>query len=313
MTNRFLEITMFRKTLYLTLLPALLLTACGSANAPSGNLAFTDSLGREVKLNQPAQRVVSLAPSNTEILYAVGAGSQVVGRDELSDYPAEVKSVSSVGGSMGDFNTEAIVSLEPDLVLASELNPPELASSLEGLGLTVYYLGNPETLEDMYTNLETVARLTGHENEAVDLVESLKSRVTAVDEKVAAVTEKPLVFYELDGTDPAKPWTSGPGTFIDQLIVRAVGVNAGAQLESEWAQISSEQLVAANPDIIILGDAVYGVTPDSVKARPGWDVLTAVKNDQIFTFDDNLVSRPGPRLVDAFEQLAKLLHPEVFQ
>jgi iron complex transport system substrate-binding protein len=304
---------MFRKSLFQTLLLALFLTGCGSAGVPSGNLTFTDSLGREVKLNQPAQRVVSLAPSNTEILYAVGAGSQVVGRDELSNYPEEVKDLSNVGGSMGDFNSEAILALEPDLVLASELNPPELASSLEALGLTVYYLGNPKTLEEMYENLETVARLTGHEAEAADLVESLKSRVAAVDEKIAGVTEKPLVFYELDATDPTKPWTSGPGTFIDLLIARAGGENAAADLGSEWGQISSEQLVAANPDIIVLGDAVYGITPESVKTRPGWDVLTAVKDDQIFTFDDNLVSRPGPRLVDALEQLAKLLHPEVFE
>jgi iron complex transport system substrate-binding protein len=275
-------------------------------------LTFTDSLGREVKLEAPAERVVSLAPSNTEILFALGAGPQVVGRDELSDYPEEAKSLSSVGGSMGDFNTEAIVALEPDLVIAAGLNPPELVSSLEALGLTVYYLENPKTLEELYVNLETVARLTGHEKEAADLVASLRSRVAAVDQKIAGVTEKPLVFYELDATDPTKPWTSGPGTFIDQLIARAGGVNVGAELESEWAQISSEQLVASNPDIIVLGDAAYGTSPESVKARPGWDVLTAVKNDQIFTFDDNLVSRPGPRLVDALEQLAKLLHPELF-
>jgi iron complex transport system substrate-binding protein len=303
---------MLRKSLFLTLLLALLLTACGSANAPSGNLTFTDSLGREVKLEAPAERVVSLAPSNTEILFALGAGPQVVGRDELSDYPEEAKSLSSVGGSMGDFNTEAIVALEPDLVIAAGLNPPELVSSLEALGLTVYYLENPKTLEELYVNLETVARLTGHEKEAADLVASLRSRVAAVDQKIAGVTEKPLVFYELDATDPTKPWTSGPGTFIDQLIARAGGVNVGTELESEWAQISSEQLVASNPDIIVLGDAAYGTSPESVKARPGWDVLTAVKNDQIFTFDDNLVSRPGPRLVDALEQLAKLLHPELF-
>ncbi len=304
---------MIRKSLFLTLLLSFLMTACSSLSAPSGNLTFTDSLGREVKLDKPAQRIVSLAPSNTEILFAIGAGPQVVGRDELSDYPEEAKSLPSVGGSMGDFNTEAIVALKPDLVLASELNPRELVSSLEALGLTVYYLGNPKTLEELYTNLDTVARLTGHEKEAADLVKSLKSRVAAVDQKIAGVTEKPLVFYELDGTDPTKPWTSGPGTFIDLLIARAGGMNAGAKLESEWAQISSEQLVAANPEIIVLGDAVYGVTPESVKARPGWDVLEAVKTDQIFTFDDNLVSRPGPRLVDAFEQLAMLLHPEAFK
>ncbi len=324
---------MFRKTLILTLLFTLLLAGCGPASLPTeapapisteapatqvptaapAGITATDGLGREVKLEAPAQRVVSLAPSNTEILFALGAGSQVVGRDELSDYPEEARSISSVGGSMGDFSAEAIVALEPDLVIAAGLNSPELVSSLEALGLTVYYLNNPKTLEELYVNLETVAQLTGHEKEAADLVESLKARVAVVDEKISGVTEKPLVFYELDATDPTKPWTSGPGTFIDLLIARAGGVNAGAELEGEWAQISSEQLVTANPGIIVLGDAAYGTTPESVKARPGWDVIDAVKNDLIFTFDDNLVSRPGPRLVDALEQLAELLHPELYK
>jgi iron complex transport system substrate-binding protein len=133
----------------------LFLTACGGASPASGNLTFTDGLGREVKLDGPAQRVVSLAPSNTEILFAIGAGSQVVGRDEFSDYPEKAKALSSVGGSFGEYSIEAIVALEPNLVLAAEINTPELVKQLEDLGLTVYYLKNPVTLEEMYVNLET--------------------------------------------------------------------------------------------------------------------------------------------------------------
>ena len=304
---------MLRKTLFPTLLLALWLTACGSATTSSGNLTFTDGLGREVKLEGPAQRVVSLAPSNTEILFAVGAGSQVIGRDELSDYPEEAKSLPSVGGSMGDFSSEVIVALEPDLVLASELNAPELVSSLETLGLTVYYLSNPKTFEELYQNLETVARLTGHEKEAGALIESLEGRVQAVDEKIMPLSYHPLVFYELDATDPLKPWTSGPDTFVDQLITRAGGFNVGSSLQGEWAQISSEQLVAANPDIILLGDALYGITPESVKARPVWNSIKAVADDKIYPFNPDTATRPGPRLVDALEEMARLLHPEVFK
>jgi iron complex transport system substrate-binding protein len=304
---------MFRKTLFLTLLLTLTLAACGGASTSSGKLIFTDGLGREVKLDSPAQRIVSLAPSNTEILFALGAGSQVIGRDELSDYPEGVKTVPSVGGSMSDFSEEAILALKPDLVLASELNSPDLVASLEKLGLTVYSLGNPKTFEELYKNLEIVAQLTGHEKEAAELNKSLQARVTLVDEKIMPLSSRPLVFFELDATDPLAPWTAGPGTFIDQLVTRAGGINVGAKLTGDWAQISSENLVVANPQIILLGDALYGITVESVKARPGWDVISAVKNDAIYPFNPDLASRPGPRLVDALEEMAKLLHPELFK
>ncbi len=318
---------MLRKTLFWTVLLALFLAACGPVSLPTevpapvsteapaaevaSGIALTDGLGREVKLDSPARRVVSLAPSNTEILFAIGAGSQVVGRDELSDYPEEASAIESVGGSMGDFSTEAIVTLEPDLVLAAEINNVELVKQLEDLGLTVYYLKNPTNFEEMYANLVTVGQLTAHD--VTELVDSLRARVAAVDEKISYVSERPLVFYELDGTDPLKPWTSGPGTFVDTLITRAGGANVGAALDGEWAQISSEELVAEDPQVILLGDALYGVTVESVAARTGWDTITAVKNNAIYPFNPDTVSRPGPRLVDALEEMAKLLHPDLFE
>jgi iron complex transport system substrate-binding protein len=165
----------------------------------------------------------------------------------------------------------------------------------------------------MYTNLETVAKLTGHETEAAILVDSLKSQVAAVDAKIKPLSFAPTVYYELDATEPTKPFTAGPGSFVDLLIDRAGGINIGAELSSQWAQISLEQLVVINPGVIILGDSAYGETPEKVAARPGWGTLTAVQTGQIFAFDDNLVSRPGPRLVDGLEALAKLLHPDLFK
>lgn len=302
---------MLRRTLLFTLL-LVLLTACASQAIPTpAALAFTDGLGREISLNGPAQKVISLAPSNTEILFAIGAGSQVVGRDNLSDYPAEAANVADIGSAYEALNTELIVSLEPDLVLAAEINTPEQVKALEDVGLTVYYLKNPVTLEAMYTNLEIVAQLTGHENEAATLIESLSARVDAVTQKVAGLTEKPTVFYEIDGTDPSKPWTSGPGTFIDTLITMAGGVNIGGVLSDQFAQISAEEIVLQDPDFIILGDSAFGVTVESIGQRAGWEELTAVKNNSIFPFDDNLASRPGPRLVDALEALLAILHPDL--
>ncbi len=305
---------MLRKLLF-TLLIVTLLAACGPARTSTPvatSITLTDGLNRTVTLAGPAQRVVSLAPANTEILFAIGAGAQVVGRDEISDYPAEALALPTIGGYSG-FNLEAIVAIHPDLVLAGGINTPELVASLEQLGLTVYFLPNPTTLEEMYTNLETVARLTGHESETAALVESFKARVAAVDEKILPLSYGPTVYYELDATEPTKPFTAGPGSFVDLLIARAGGINIGAELQGQWAQISLEQLVVANPAIIILGDAAYGETPEKVAQRPGWGTLAAIQTGQVFPIDDNLISRPSPRLEHGLEEMAKLLHPGAFK
>jgi iron complex transport system substrate-binding protein len=286
-------------------------TATPEPSPTPAAIQLTDGLGRAVELAGPAQKIASLAPSNTEILFAVGAGAQVVARDAFSDYPAEALQIADIGGGWGELDTEKLLSLQPDLVLAAQINTPEQVQALQDLGLTVYYLANPKDLEGMYANLRIVAQLTGHATETETLIAGLQQRVAAVDEKVAPLSFHPLVFYELDGTDPNAPWTSGPGTFIDLLIARAGGANLGNALSSDWAQISLEELVTQNPQIILLGDAVWGgVTAEAVAARAGWASIAAVQNNAVYPFDDNLISRPGPRMVDGLEALFALLHPE---
>lgn len=305
---------MFRKLFFALISFALLLSACAGPAAAPAVQTYTDGLGRAVKLVGPAQRVVSLAPSNTELLFAVGAGKQVVGRDDISDFPTEAKNLPSLGG-FEKYNLEQLLALKPDLVLLAEINNVELVKQMEDLGLNVYYLSNPKTIEDMYSNLSLVASLTGHEKDSGSLIDSLKLRVAAVDEKMKAVASKPVVFYELDSTDPAKPYTIGPNTFVDLLIMRAGGQNltTAAGIQDSYPQVSVEQVVTTNPDLIILGDSMWGVSVESVGLRPGWEKLKAVSGQQVFPFDDNLVSRPGPRLVDGLETLAKLLHPELYK
>lgn len=301
-------------TILTILLVVISISACSTRPAvqPGAEITIQDGLAREVKLDKPATRIVSLAPSVTEILFAVGAGDQVVGRDSFSNYPAETSAIQDVGGSMGSYSLETITSLEPDLVIAAEINTPEQVSALEGLGLKVFYLSNPADLEGVYTMLQTIGTLSGHQDEAAALSNSLKDRVMQVKKTIEKAATTPLVFYELDGSDAAKPWTPGPGSFMDLLITEAGGRNAAAALQSQWAQISIEELLVQNPDIILLGDSIYGTTPEQVAARPGWDGLTAVKEGRVYPFNDDLVSRPGPRLVDGLEELAKLIHPELY-
>ncbi|HEX7556673.1 MAG TPA: cobalamin-binding protein [Leptolinea sp.] len=275
-------------------------------------ITLQDGLNRTVTLKKAAIHIVSLAPSNTEILFAIGAGSQIIGRDSFSDYPKEAKNLRDVGGPSFGNNMEMITNLQPDLILAAEINNKDQVKEFEKLGLTVFYLNNPTDMTGLYTNLEIAGKLTGREKEAASLIESLKTRVAAVDEKIAVSNSRPKVFYEVDGTDPAKPWTTGPGSFMDKMIQEAGGANAGANLPIQWAQISQEELIIQNPDLILLGDAKFGTTVEMVSSRAGWNDLKAVQIGNVHPFDDDLASRPGPRLVDGLEALAKAIHPELF-
>ncbi len=279
----------------------------------SSVIDLTDGLDRQVVLDGPAQRIIALAPSNIELLFEVGAGDQVVGREDFANYPAVVLDLPSVGGSFGDLNTEVILSLEPDLVLVSSLSTPEQVVSLEELGLTVYYLTNPTDFDGLYENLRIVAQLTGHAEEAEAAIDALQARVAIVLDALANAEDTPLVFYELDSTDPNAPWTAGAGTFMDTLITMAKGVNMGASFEGAWVQVSAEEIIAQDPALIVLGDAIWGVTPEDVAGRPGWESLSAIANGAIYPFNDDLASRPGPRLIEGLEELAKLIHPELFE
>jgi len=183
---------------------------------------------------------------------------------------------------------------------------------MEELGLTVYYLNNPLDIAGTFEAMRTLAALSGHEAEAETLIAALQGRVDVVAAKLEGIAETPSVYYELDASDPAKPFTPGAGTFYTGLIAMAGGRSVTADLPSQWAQVSLEQLLVEDPDLILLGDAMWGVTPGSVAARPGWNALTAVKAGRVLPFDDNLIVRFGPRQVDGLEALAAIFHPEVF-
>ena len=188
----------------------------------------------------------------------------------------------------------------------------EPVAGIEELGIPVLVL-QPTDLESIYTTVEAIGLATGRTAEAEALVSDMRARIAAVAERVEGVKERPTVFYELDATDPAKPYTAGPGTWHDEFITLAGGVNIAADAVMPWVQFSAEEIIARDPELVILGDANFGVSPDDVKARPGWNVLRAVQNDAVYPIDDDLISRPGPRVVEGIEALAAILHPERFQ
>ncbi|MDO9546546.1 MAG: helical backbone metal receptor [Pelolinea sp.] len=305
-----------KKSILLTTLIIItsILNACTPGIASkSAEITLVDGLDKHINLDQPAQKIVSLSPPITEILFAVGAGDQLTARDSFSDYPETALTLTDIGGGFAQYDLETIVSLTPDLVIAGSINTPELVQSLEDLGLKVFYLANPTDLEGTFSAIQTMGIISGHENEADYLVEGLRSRTEAVESILKNVDERPTVYYELDASDVTKPYTPGPNTFYTSMIKAAGAENIGEKLEFEWAQISLEQLLIDDPDLILLGDAIWGVSPESVAERPGWDTLTAVKNNRVLPFDDNLIARIGPRQVDGLEALAAIFHPDLFK
>ncbi len=274
-------------------------------------IVVIDDLGTEIVLSKPAQKIISISPSLTEILFSIGAGDRLIGRDSNSIFPEAALNAADLGGMWDGIPVEDFLALEPDLILAGEIYSAEAIAELRDLGLVVYWQANPSDFDGLFENIRDISTLTGTEDQAAVLVGSLATRVENMVAKLQVVENTPLVFYELDASEPANPWTPGAGTFISYIISLAKGVNLGDSLDGEWVQISSETLIAQNPDVILLADALYGVTPESLLERPGWADIKAVVNGSVFPFDPFILSVPGPRLVDGFEQAVEILHPEL--
>jgi iron complex transport system substrate-binding protein len=280
----------------------------GKINAEqSAGIAVIDDYGRTIELKGTPKRIVSTAPTPTEILFAVGAGNLVVGVDDYSDYPAEAANLTKVGSF--ELNVEAILSLKPDLVVSSDLVPMAQLDLLEQQGIP-YMILAARTLDDVFKDLKMVGVITGHIQQADVLVDQLEARVDAVKAKTLADNvSKPKVYLEFYPL-----WTYGPGSFGDDLIKLAGGTNIAGNTSAEYVPLTDEFVIAQNPDIIVytVGTNYNGTTPETIAARPGWSGISAVVNGKVYSIDDNLVSRYGPRIVDALEQLAGIIHPELF-
>jgi len=274
--------------------------------------SVTDSAGRVVAIPANVSKIISLAPSTTEMIYALGKGSAVVAIDMYSDYPPEVSSVAKISNPDMTYNYEQIAALAPDVVFAAGITNPEVVIAIEKLNIPVVVVGSVNTTVDsIKSDILLVGAMLGANDEATALTTKLQADWDALVTKVASVGTKPRVFWELDATDPSKPYTIGAGGFVNELLVAAGAVNVFGDIENPYPQVSVEQVVAAAPDIIILADSLYGVTPDMVTTRAGWEGIPAVKAQAVMPIDDNLVSRPGPRIVAGLQAVIAIVHPEV--
>jgi iron complex transport system substrate-binding protein len=275
-------------------------------------VTLRDDAGRQVTVRRQPARIVSAAPSTTEILFALGLGDRVVGVTTFCDYPEAAKSKPKIGGLRP--NLEAVVAQQPDLVLGVRGTPDDLIAALETQQIPVAIL-NPSDFAGVLANIRAVGQMTDTAAAAAQLVETMQQRWDAVAAKAKTATTRPRVLYEIDASDPAAISAAGAGTFIDAMITAAAGANVVAALApgQQYPKLSAEAVLTANLDLIILGDAQFGQSAETVARRPGWSTLSAVQRGAIAGIaDSNLTSRAGPRLVDGLEVVAKAIHPELF-
>ncbi|WP_078553206.1 ABC transporter substrate-binding protein [Bacillus alkalicellulosilyticus] len=309
-----------------------ILTGCGPADAPEQEteqaepaveetesqeetasaypVTLVDALKNEVVIEAEPERIVTLVPSVTETVYGLGAGEKVVGRSEHDNFPAEVLEVESIGGM--EFDIEKIISLQPDLVLAHESGVHSAGEGIEQLkaaGITVAVVQNAHSIGQAYGAMRFIGEAIGKQAEAEALISEMQAGFGAIVKQSQEISEeeRQKVWFEID----PELWTTGQGTFQQDLLNIINATNIASEIEG-WGQLSEEEIVAQNPDVII-GTWTYDESMvETIKSRSGWQDIAAIQNDRVHDIDTDIVSRPGPRLVEGVEQLAKLIYPEVF-
>jgi iron complex transport system substrate-binding protein len=291
-----------------SLLPAATATPAPSAASPAFPVTLTDDEGTKVELKAAPDQIVSLTPAETEVLYALGAGDRVVGKvEDIANYPPEAKDVPVVGTFSG-VDVEKIVAAGTDLVIAGGNGgtQPDAIKKLRDLKIPVLVVYAAD-VEGVYHDIELTGDAVGEAGPADDLVATMKSGFEAVATATAGAA-KPRVFYETG--DQPSIYGIADGSVYAEMIRLAGGAPITTGSSTNW-EMPTEKLLAADPELIILGDSAYGVTAAGVAKRPGWSTLTAVKKKAIVGIDDILVTRPGPRLADGLRLLVQAIHPEL--
>lgn len=265
---------------------------------------FTDDVGRRVYLAKPARRVVSLAPSVTEILFAVGLDAEVVGVTTFCDYPAQAKSKPKIGSSTP--NLEAILGLKPDLIVGNkDYIRPDVLAKLEQLKVPVFIL-SPQTVEDILVHISTVGRLVGRDREARAVVQGLRDRLGEIRSRMAAA--KPIRVFYVVNTDPLI--SVGAGSFIHQMLELAGGENIVGQTAVSYPKVSLEEVLRRDPEVLLFPvGATEGIPEAEQRQWRKWTSLSAVTHNRLHQVKAELVNRPGPRVVDGIEALAKVIRP----
>lgn len=274
-------------------------------------VTFTDDVGREVTIDKEPESLISIQTSNTEILYALGVGDRLIGVSDYCNYPPEALEVEKVGGQT--MNAELVMTLLPDVVFVTKYhydNHENILKQYEEAGITVVVTGSATSFDDAYQTMEMLATSTGTTTKADEIIQDMKDRRAAIEEKAKEIKEPKKVWVEVSpGPDIT---TTGTKTFMHEMLETIHATNAAEDHEG-WVKLTEEEIVALNPDVIVTTYGYYIDNPtEEVLARDGWQEVNAVKNGLVFDVDSDMVTRPGPRLIEGVEQLAKLIYPEVF-
>ena len=290
------------------LLAVLMLMSMHAAFAQDTTITVKDMYDREITLTEPATRIVALTAADCEILCALGCEDTLVGRGEYCDYPESILDVPSVSSGF-ETNVEEIIALQPQVVLMSDMNQTvEQREALERAGVQTV-VSNAQDIEGTYTAIRIIGKLMGKDDEAEALISGMQESFDAIAEK-SEDTGK-TVYFEVSPLEYGL-WTAGANTSMDELATMCGLTNAFADLDG-WAEISEEQVLERNPDYIVTITMYYGEGPtpeEEIMSRPGWEGVTAVANGKILNADSNVVSRPGPRLQDAAEELYNFVYGE---
>ena len=296
-----------KKFLLLFCLCLCLALLCGIAAAEPVN--GVDMTGRAFTLEAPAARVVALTPSDVEILYALGAGDTLVGRGEYCNYPAECLDVPAVNSGAGT-NLEQVLALEPQVVImATMAQTVEQVEALEKAGVTVV-VSDAQNIAGVYEAIRLIGTVVGKDAEAEALVAEMQAGFAEMAPPEGA--PEASVYFEVSPLAYGL-WTAGPGSFMDEIAAMIGLRNAFGDVEGSWAAISEEQVLERDPDYIVTISMYFGEGPTPVEeicAREGWDALQAVKNGRVFNADNDCISRPGPRLVQAAQALYQFVYGE---
>lgn len=271
-------------------------------------LKLKDATGEEVTFDKAPAKIVSLAPSETEALFALGLDKEIVGVTDFDDYPEAVKSKPKMGGMK--VNAEAIVAAQPDVVFVAGLTDAETIKNLRGLKIKVFQF-NPKTIDAVVQDIETYGQITDHQTEAKKVTDQMKKELQQVTDAVKSVPndQKKKVYIEF-----SPGYTVGKGEFMDEMISLAGGVNVAGDLTG-WQQINEENIIKANPDVILYAKSVVDennkTLADIIKSRSGWNAIKAIKDNRIVGLDDNLLSRPGPRVTQGLIEVAKAIYPDL--
>ncbi len=291
-----------------------LATVCVTTRARAFPLTLTDGLGRAVTLKARPQRIISLTPSNTEILFAIGNGAHIAGVTRFCDYPGAAAALPKIGGfAARTISIEAIVALKPDLVVAGDKSQQPVIEALETLGIPVIASAITD-FDSLYNTVRLHGRIAARETEAAALVANMQRRVAAVRARVAQIPdEKRVRVYWETFDEPLM--SAGPRGFVGQLIALSGGKNIFGDMREAYPHVSAEAVIARNPQVILGPSLMPGhpvLSRERLLRRAGWANIEAVRTGRVILLPDNLLSRAGPRLVEGLELMAAALYPEYF-